>query len=217
MDLRAWIIYYFKESYMKAMVIEQFGDASVFKQADVVKPQPQANQILIKVAASSVNPLDFKIRNNTLGQISPTFPAVLHGDVAGTVTQIGSNVTQFKVGDEVYGCAGGVINLPGALAEFMVADVDLLAHKPKSLDMAEAAALPLVSLTAWEALIRLANIQSQQSILIHAGAGGVGHIAIQLAKWRQAQVFTTCSSLEKSTLTKQLGADCVINYHRNSC
>lgn len=157
---------------MKAMIIEQYGDASVFKPANITTPQPQAGQVLIKVAASSVNPIDYKIRNSSLGMIGPSFPAILHGDVAGVVEQVGTDVRQFKVGDEVYGCAGGLINLPGALAEFMIADVNLIAHKPKTLSMAEAAALPLVSITAWEALIRLANIQEHQTVLIHAGAGG---------------------------------------------
>jgi NADPH2:quinone reductase len=201
---------------MKAMVINQFGDASVFEQVEMSTPAIQAHQVLVQVQASSVNPLDYKIRNGMLGMLGPAFPAVLHGDMAGIVTEVGANVTKFKVGDAVYGCVGGVTNLPGVLAEYIAADADLLAHKPKNVTMAEAAALPLVSLTAWEALIRLANIQPKQKVLVHAGSGGVGHIAIQLAKWRQADVYTTCSNAEKMALARELGADHVINYRQQS-
>jgi NADPH2:quinone reductase len=197
---------------MQAMVIEQFGDVDVFKKKEIQKPTVTAGHVLIDVKASSINPLDGKIRRDELGQICPPFPAVLHGDVAGVVTAVGSGVTQFKVGDEVYGCAGGVGQLQGALAQFMLVDADLIAHKPKKLSMQEAAALPLVSLTAWLALNDKAKLTSQQTALIYGATGGVGHIAIQLAKANGAVVTTTASSDEKAAIAKRLGADHVVNY-----
>lgn len=197
---------------MKSMAIVEFGESNVFKMIELDKPIIKSGHILIKVAATSVNPLDFKLRKGFFPDLVPQFPMVLHGDVAGIVTEVGAGVTKFKVGDEVYGCAGGLLEMSGALAEFMLADADLMAHKPKSLSFKEAAALPLVSLTAWEALITKADIQPNQSILIYGGTGGVGHIAIQLAKWRGAKVFATGSEQRKLTLAKQLGADVTINY-----
>lgn len=196
---------------MKAMVINQFGEVDVFQPAKVAAPDIFFNHVLIKVEATSVNPLDSKVRSGALSMLAPAFPAVLHGDVAGVVAEVGEGVTQFKTGDEVYGCAGGLTGMSGALAEYMLADADLLAHKPKSLTMAQAAALPLVSLTAWQALERL-NILTQPNILIHAGTGGVGHIAIQLAKCYNTIVYTTVSTLEKMEIAKSLGADVTINY-----
>ncbi len=126
-------------------------------------------------------------------------------------------VTEFKIGDEVFGCAGGFRGTGGgALAEFMLADVDLLAHKPKNLTMEEATALPLVSITAWEALFNRARLIPGQDILIHGATGGVGHIAIQLAKWGGATVYTTASSQEKLEIGTRLGADVTINYREES-
>lgn len=129
---------------------------------------------------------------------------------------MGEGVTEFKVGDEVFGCAGGFKGTGGALAEFMLADADLLAHKPKNLTMEEAAALPLVAITAWEALFNRAHLVPGQDILIHAATGGVGHIAIQLAKWQGATVYTTASSQEKLEIGTRLGADVTINYREES-
>lgn len=197
---------------MQAMVIEQFGDVDVFKKIAIEKPKVTAGHVLIEVQASSINPLDGKIRRNELGQICPPFPAVLQGDVAGVVTAVGADVNQFKVGDEVYGCAGGVGQLQGALAQFMLVDANLIAHKPKTLSMQEAAALPLVSLTAWLALHDRAHLKAKQTALIYGATGGVGHVAIQLAKAMGAVVTTTASSDEKAAIAKQLGADHVANY-----
>lgn len=202
---------------MKAMIINQFGPAKkVFELVEIAVPVLKANEVLIRVHATSVNPLDCKIRSGDLGALAPAFPAILHGDVAGKIEKVGKAVTQFKPGDAVYGNAGGVAGMGGALGEYLVADADLLAHKPRKLTMLEAAALPLVSLTAWEGLIRLANIQPGQTVLIHGGTGGVGHIAIQLAKWRDAIVHTTCSNDDKTAVAKRLGADHVINYKQES-
>ncbi len=119
---------------MKAYTIEQFGEPDVFKASELPQPKVNLGQVLIRVMATSVNPVDCKIRSGKAPQIAPDFPAVLHGDVAGVIEAVGTDVTEFQSGDEVYGCAGGVKGYGGALAEFMVADVSLIARKPKSLD-----------------------------------------------------------------------------------
>ncbi|MEP9409563.1 zinc-dependent alcohol dehydrogenase family protein [Peribacillus frigoritolerans] len=201
---------------MKAQIIQSFGDPSVFQLEEVSKPELKPGHVLIQVKASSVNPIDTKVRAGAVPAVAPEFPAVLHGDVAGLVSAVGEGVTGFKVGDEVYGCAGGFKGTGGALAEFMLADADLLAHKPKKLTMEEAAALPLVAITAWEALFNRAHLVPGQDILIHAATGGVGHIAIQLAKWQGATVYTTASSQEKLEIGTRLGADVTINYREES-
>ncbi|MED3790691.1 zinc-dependent alcohol dehydrogenase family protein [Peribacillus frigoritolerans] len=201
---------------MKAQIIQSFGDPSVFQLEEVSKPELKPGHVLIQVKASSVNPIDTKVRAGAVPAVSPEFPAVLHGDVAGLVSAVGEGVTEFKVGDEVFGCAGGFKGTGGALAEFMLADADLLAHKPKNLTMEEAAALPLVAITAWEALFNRAYLVPGQDILIHAATGGVGHIAIQLAKWQGATVYTTASSQEKLEIGTRLGADVTINYREES-
>ena len=197
---------------MKAFVIEHFGAPDSFQIADLPKPELLPNHVLIKVAATSVNPVDTKIRRGFIADITPDFPAVLHGDVAGVIEAVGNNVNAFKVGNEVYGCAGGVKGTGGALAEYMLADSNLIAHKPKSLTMAEAAALPLVSITAWEGLIDRAQVQSGQKVLVYGGTGGVGHLGIQLAKCAGAEVYATVSSEEKAAIALTLGADVPINY-----
>lgn len=196
---------------MKAQLIHQFGDPSVFELSDIAKPDMKPGHVLIKVYATSVNQIDCKIRSGVVSAIAPDFPAILHGDLAGVVEAVASNVASFKVGDEVYGCAGGLKGSGGALAEYMLVDAKLIAKKPKSLTMREAAALPLVSITAWEALFKKAKLTHTNSILIHGGVGGVGHIAVQLAKWAGAKVYTTVLKKEDFPLTKSFGADEVIN------
>lgn len=198
---------------MKAMVIDQFGDPDVFRQVELADPKPIPGHLVIRVAATSVNPIDYKLRKGLVPAFAPDFPAVLHGDAAGVVEAIGPGVTKFKPGDEVYACAGGFKGLAGgALAEYMLADEALVALKPKTITMIEAAALPLVSITAWEALFDRAQIREGQHVLIHAGTGGVGHIALQLAKWGGARVAATVSDEFKATIAKQLGADEIIMY-----
>ncbi len=198
---------------MKAQVIQSFGEPSVFETLNLPDiEQVPPNHVLICVSASSVNPVDCKIRSGKLASIAPAFPAILHGDVAGVVTQIGEGVNSFRVGDEVYGCSGGITGINGALAEYMLVDADLLALKPQSLTMTQAAALPLVSITAYEALIQRAQIKPEQTVLVHGATGGVGHIAIQLAKAKGAKVFATASNSQKMAIAKQLGADIAINY-----
>ena len=196
---------------MKAQIISQFGDPTVFKLMDIPKPMIKSGHVLIKVAATSVNQIDCKIRSGAVPAIAPDFPAILHGDVAGIVDAIASDVTQFKVGDEVYGCAGGFKGLGGALAQFMLADTKLIAKKPASLSMLESASLPLVSITAWEALFKKATLEKDKTILIHGGVGGVGHIAVQLANWCGAKTYTTILKNEDIALAKSLGADEIIN------
>ncbi len=178
---------------MKAMALTQFGDRGVFKLLDMPVPPVVAGHVLIKVMATSVNPLDCKLRSGAYAHLVTAFPAILQGDVAGIIEEVGEGVTQFAVGDEVYGCVGGLLEMPGALAEYVLADAQLIGHKPKTLSFRAAAALPLVCETAWEALIDSANIKQDQTILIHGGTGGVGHIASQLAKYKGAKVFVTCS------------------------
>ena len=197
---------------MRAVTIQHFGEPNNFQIIDLPKPKLSPNQVRIKVVATSVNPVDTKIRQGVVVDIAPGFPAVLHGDVAGVIAEVGKNVCVFKIGDEIYGCVGSVKGTEGALAEYMVADADLVAHKPKSLTMAEAAALPLVSITAWSGLIDRAKIQSEQKVLVYGGTGGVGHIAIQLAKNAGAEVYATVSNLEKAEIAINLGADKAINY-----
>lgn len=175
------------------------------------RPVVQSGQVLIKVAATSVNTVDTMIR--TMGAdlpISPPTPALLGMDVAGIVCEIGADVDGFAVGDAVFGCGGGLSDLPGSLAEFMAVDHRLIAHKPTSLSMSEAAALPLVGITAYEGLQR-AGISSGQQVLVHGGSGGVGHIAVQLAAHFGAKVAATGGGARQLDLIKQLGAT-PINY-----
>jgi NADPH:quinone reductase len=200
---------------MKAQIIREFGDPSVFVSVEMEKPKLRAGHVLVRVEATSINPIDLKIRSGVV-KMGPELPAILQGDVAGTVEDVGEGVKNFQIGDEVYGCAGGFKGTGGALAEYMLADVNLLAHKPKEISMKAAASLPLVTITAWEALIERARIQSGQKVLIHAGTGGVGHVAVQLAKAFGATVYTTVSSEEKAEIAYSLGADVVINYKKTN-
>jgi NADPH2:quinone reductase len=197
---------------MKAMILEEFGEPDVFKMVELPTPELKAGQVLIRVAASGVNPIDWKIRSGLAPSLAPDFPAILHGDVAGTIEAVGQDVQCLKPGDEVFACAGGVKGHGGALAEFMVAPADLVALKPTTLNQTEAAVLPVVSITAWEALVNRAALRPGQRVLIHGGAGGVGHIAIQLAKCAGAIVYTTVSNRIKAELARKAGADITINY-----
>jgi NADPH:quinone reductase len=194
---------------VRAQVLRSFGDPSKFELTDLPTPEVRPGTVLIRVAATSVNQIDLKILGGL--PIAPDLPAVLGADVAGIVEKVGAGVIDFGVGDEVYGCAGGVKGQPGALAEYMVADARLLAPIPKNLTMHDAAALPLVSITAWDAFERL-SLSAADHVLVHGGVGGVGHIAVQLAKARGSRVATTVPSKEAGELARQLGADETINY-----
>jgi NADPH2:quinone reductase len=199
---------------MKAMIVNNYGNEDVFEPADIEKPAIKAGHVLVKIAASSVNTVDTMIR--AMGAdlpIAPALPAVLGMDFAGVVEEVGEGVNNFSVGDEVYGCAGGLADLPGTLAEYIVADAKLMAHKAKNLSMREAAALPLVAITAYEGLKR-ANIfeqPEQKTVLVHGGSGGVGHVALQLARYFGANVYSTGGGEKQLQLIKQLGAT-AINY-----
>lgn len=196
---------------MKAMLISAYGDNAVFEAAEVEKPVVKAGHVLVKIAASSVNTVDTMIR--TMGKdlpLSPDTPAILGMDFAGTVEAVGEGVQAYAVGDEVYGCAGGLADLPGTLAEYILADSNLIAHKPENLSMAEAAALPLVAITAYEGLVR-AGVKQGQQVLVHGGSGGVGHVALQLAKHFGADVYSTGGGEKQMALIEQLGAT-AINY-----
>jgi len=202
------------KSLMKAMTIKALGGSDVFQLTDQEKPMAKAGHMVVEVKATSVNPLDTMLRA-VQTPWSENLPEILHGDVAGIVTEIGSGVTNFKVGDQVYGCAGGIAGTDGALAQFMLVDCDLMALKPQTLSMVQAAALPLVAITAWEALNDKLQIKAGDNVLIHGAAGGVGHIAIQLAKHLGATVTAT-STPRNIEIAATLDADHVINVAEQS-
>lgn len=200
---------------MRAMLIDSYGANATFELAEVDKPTAQPGHLLVKIGASSVNTVDTMIRR--MGKdlpLSPDLPAILGMDFTGTVEAVGDGVDGFIVGDEVYGCAGGLADLQGTLAEFIAADSKLVAHKPKNLSMREAAALPLVAITAYEGLTR-AGIQQARNVLVHGGSGGVGHVALQLAKHFGADVYATGGGDKQLALIKKLGAT-GINYKTES-
>ena len=200
---------------MRAMIIRKPGDYSVFEAADMPEPTAGKGQVRIKVKATSINPLELKIREGLVAA-GPDYPAILNADVGGIIDQVGEGVSHFEVGDAVIGCAGGLKGNQGALADFMLADERLITHAPTNLALEEASVLPLVFMTAWTALVERCNIQNGEKVLIHGGTGGVGHVAIQLAKSRGAEVYTTVSSDEKAAIAKSLGADEVINYKKEA-
>jgi NADPH2:quinone reductase len=167
---------------------------------DLPVPQPGPGQVLVRVLASAVNPLDTKIAAGKGGHANQTLPAVLGMDLAGVVERLGEGVTAFSVGAEVYGMAGGIGGNQGALAQYIAVDADLLARKPHNLSMREAAALPLIFITAWEGLEDRATVRAGQKVLIHGGAGGVGHVAVQIAKARGAEVFATGSAHSRAAI-----------------
>lgn len=196
---------------MKVMLIKEYGENAKFEAAEVTKPELKTGHVLVKIIASSVNTIDTMIRK--MGKdlpLSPEAPASLGMDFAGTIEAVGDGVEGYSVGDEVYGCAGGLADLPGTLADYIVADTKLIAHKPKNLSMREAAALPLVAITAYEGLTR-AGVTQGQKVLIHGGSGGVGHVAVQLAKHFGAEVYATEGNEKRLEIVKGFGAT-PINY-----
>jgi len=195
---------------MKAARIHAYGDTSQIKIEDAPLPTLNPDDVLIRVVATSVNPVDWKIRKGYLKSMIPyDMPLTMGWDVSGIVEQTGPAVTKFKPGDAVYSRPDIARN--GAYAEFVAVREREIAFKPATISHVEAASLPLVSITAWESLFTTANLTAGQRVLIHAGAGGVGSIAIQLAKAKGAHVTTTASAA-KSALVKSLGADEVIDY-----
>ena len=176
---------------MRAAVLREFG--TDLELTDVTTPVAGPGQVLVAAKASGVNPLDTKIRAGKADHAKIQLPAVLGIDLAGVIRDVGPGVTGFAPGDEVYGMTGGVGELQGSLAEYVAADARLLAHKPTSLTLREAASLPLVSITAWEGLVDRANVRTGQKVLVHGGAGGIGNVAVQIALSRGAEVFATGS------------------------
>ena len=189
---------------MRAMVLERFGETPVLR--EMPRPVPGPGEVLVKVAASGVNPLDVKIVAGAAPHAQVSVPAVLGIDLAGTIAAVGPNNVGFAVGDQVYGMTGGVGDVAGSLAEFVAVDPDLLALKPTTLSMRQAAALPLIAITAWEALVDRGQVGPHDTVLVQGGAGGVGHIAIQLAKAFGATVFATGSPRSHDTI-RALGAE----------
>lgn len=190
-------------STMKALILEEYN--APFRLVEMSRPRVAAGQVLVRIKASGVNPLDTKIRTGNGGHAKQTLPAVLGMDMAGVVEETGPGVTGFRVGDEVYGMTGGVGGVQGSLAEFAAVDAELLAKKPAGLSMRQAAGIPLSFITAWEGLVDRANVGPGQSVLVHAGAGGVGHVVVQIAVARGAEVFATVSQ-EKRAIVEGYGA-----------
>ncbi|MDY6939246.1 MAG: zinc-dependent alcohol dehydrogenase family protein [Cyanobacteriota bacterium] len=199
---------------MKAVVMTAAGNPDVLQLQEIPDPQIQTDtEILVRLRAAGVNPIDTKIRSR--GAFYPDkSPHVLGCDGAGIVEAVGSRVDRFRVGDEVYFCNGGLGGPRGNYAEFAVVEQHCVARKPSHLSFAEAATAPLVLITAWESLYDRARVQAGQTVLVHAGAGGVGHVAIQLAKLQGTTVLTTVSSPEKAEFVRQLGADVPILYQQ---
>jgi NADPH:quinone reductase len=188
---------------MKTYVVEVANGP--FQEIEAMKPKPLRGHVLVKISASGVNPLDTKIRAGQAGHAKQPLPAVLGLDMAGIVQDVGPGVTAFQPGDEVFGMIGGVGGMQGTLAEYISADAALLAPKPKTLNMQQAAALPLVAITAWEGLVDRAKVHAGQTVLVHAGAGGVGYAAVQIALAFGAKVYATVSQ-DKRSLVEDLGS-----------
>ncbi|KFF18671.1 zinc-dependent alcohol dehydrogenase family protein [Chryseobacterium sp. JM1] len=189
---------------MKALITEDFGKPFVMKDIDL--PKPKDYQVLIKIKAAGLNPLDLKIKNGHAAHAQVNLPAVLGIDMSGIVVETGKNVHDFKVGDEVFGMVGGIGGHQGTLAEYITANAEHISLKPKNISFQEAAAIPLIFITAWEALVDQINIQPDQIVLIHGGAGGVGHIAIQIAVAKGAKVYTTVKP-DRSGQIRKYGAE----------
>jgi len=187
-----------RPSTMRAGVLEAHN--APLRVSQISMPEPHTGEVLVRVRASGVNPLDTKIHAGAAAHARHPLPAIPGIDLAGVVEQTGRGVTRFKPGDEVYGMTGGVGGVQGSLAEFAAVDADLLALKPANLSMREAAALPLIFITAWEGLIDRAALKAGQKVLIQGGAGGVGHVAIQIARALGADVFATGSASQRTTI-----------------
>lgn len=193
------------------MLLQSFGGPESFVLCDVPKPVPGTGQVLVRVHATSINPLDCQVRRGDYSDHVP-LPAITGHDVSGVVEQIGPGVTAFAPGDEVW-YTPQIFDGPGSYAEYHVAAEGIIGKKPPSLSHLEAASLSLVGSTAWEALIARAALRVGESILVHGGAGGVGHVAIQLATAMGARVFTTVREAN-SEFARSMGADVVINYEK---
>ncbi|HET9368577.1 MAG TPA: NADP-dependent oxidoreductase [Candidatus Udaeobacter sp.] len=195
---------------MKAAVVHDYGGPEVFRYEDVPRPEPKDDEVLVRVIAAGVNPVDAYVRQGMLSKRGlDNRPMIIGYDVAGVVEKTGSGVPKFKVGDTVY----AYLSIPrgGGYAEYALAKQDEMALKPKNIDFVKAAAVPLAATTAWQALVDSAKIDKGQKVLIHGGSGGVGSFAVQIAKARGAKVIATASSANQDVL-KQLGVDQPIDY-----
>lgn len=199
---------------MKAVVMTETGSPDVLHRVGMQEPEiSDPFSVKVKIHAAGVNPIDTKIRSRGLF-FADALPAVLGCDGAGVIVEKGDEVEQFNIGDEVWYCHGGLGREQGNYAEYNVINADFLSRKPGSISFVQAAAAPLVAITAWEALFDRAQLKQGQTVLIHAGAGGVGHIAVQLAKHAGAKVCTTVSDTEKTAFVQALGADLIIDYNQ---
>jgi alcohol dehydrogenase len=198
---------------MKAFIVDRYGGPDRMRAGEMPDPEVGENDVLVEIHAAGVNPIDFKIRNGEFKLIEPhRFPLILGNEAAGVVVRVGSRVRRFKPGDEVY--ARPRKSRIGTFAEFIAIAEDDVAHKPITLSMEEAASIPLVGLTAWQALVEKANLKKGQKVLIHAGSGGVGTFAIQLAK-RFGSIVATTASAASFDLVERLGADTAIDYRKD--
>jgi len=184
---------------MIAAVLHRYAGPLALEELD--RPSLAPGEVRVRVAASGVNPLDLKIRAGQAAHARPQLPAVLGLDLAGRVEEVGRAVTGFAVGDQVFGLTGGVGGIPGSLAEEAVVDARLLARAPDALSLRESAALPLAFVTAWEGLVDRARVRTGQKVLVHGGAGGVGHVAVQIARAHGAEVFATGSGASLDVIT----------------
>ena len=199
-----------KSQTMKAIRIHEYGGPEALQYEDAPRPKPQSGEVLIRVHAAGVNPIDWKVREGHMKDFWPhKFPLILGWDVSGTVEEVGPGVSRFKIGDEVYSVPDPTRN--GAYADYIVVRESEIALKPNSLHHIRAAVVPLAALTAWQALFDTAQLQPGQRVLIHAGGGGVGHLAVQLAKWKGSYVFATAST-KNQDLLRELGVDKAIDY-----
>jgi NADPH:quinone reductase-like Zn-dependent oxidoreductase len=197
---------------MRAIRIHQYGGPEVLAQVEMQRPTPGPNEVLIKVKAASVNPIDWKLRAGHMKDVFPlTFPTTLGLDVSGTVEEVGPGAARFKRGDGVY--ASLKVGVGGGYAEYVVAKETIVAEKPSTLDHVQAASVPVVGLTAWQALFEVAQLRAGQKVLIHASAGGVGNFAVQFAKAKGAYVIGTASSKNQAFLG-ELGVDKAVDYKK---
>lgn len=191
---------------MKAVQIHEFGGPEVLKLDTITRPEPGAHQVLVRVHAAGVNPVDWKIREGKFGEIP--FPAIMGNDFSGEIEALGPDVTEFRVGESIF---GSVADESGSYAEYCLAPTSQIIEKPSSLDHIQAAAVPVTAMTAWQALFDEAKLRRGQKVLIHAAAGGVGNFAVQFAKWKGAYVIGTASA-DSADLVRKLGAHEVIDY-----
>lgn len=193
---------------MKSVILDEYGDNDVVHCIDVDMPEPQPGQVLVKIHAAGVNPVDWKIRSGLGRRMGLSLPIRLGGEIAGTVAALGSGVDGSQVGDAVFGIIG-----TGGFAEYAAVDATMLVRKPANLDFIQAAGVPLGALTAWQALFDLGGLAAGQRLLITNGSGGVGSLAIQIAKARGAHV-TAMASGRNEAFVRELGADAFIDYTR---